>query len=71
MYIQPPLGFRKSTLKLRLGIRTHDYTQLEKFSKCPAGQIVKYKLNKKKKKKITHSDVDSRLLLFNKKETKI
>ena len=51
MYIQPPLGFRKSIPKLKLGIRTHDYTQLEKFSKCPAGQIVKYKLNKKKKKK--------------------
>ena len=27
------------------------YVRLEKFTKYPAGQIVKYKLNKKKKKK--------------------
>ena len=26
------------------------YVRLEKFTKYPAGQIVKYKLNKKKKK---------------------
>ena len=27
------------------------YVRLEKFTKYPAGQIVKYKLNKKKKKR--------------------
>ena len=27
------------------------YVRLEKFTKYPAGQIVKYKLNKKKKRK--------------------
>ena len=40
------------------------YVRLEKFTKYPAGQIVKYKLNKKKKKRKKKERKDMYLYIY-------